>query len=478
MRKHVVIALAGCLSLTAVSFSQTNPQAPAQGQYSGAAGAAPLPSQNPFLGSVPEGQPSAGVLQLTLADALGRALRQNLGALLSSDNIIAARGEKWKQLSELLPNLTTATSVSAQQESLRARGINFPGAPAIVGPFGVFDTRAYLSQTILNLKSLDNQRAATQSLKAARYNYQAARDLVVLAVGNAYLQALASAARVETAQAQVKTAQRLYDRALDQQKAGTSPAIDTLRARVELQSRRQQLIVAANNLAKDKLALARIIGLPAGQNFDLADRVPYAALPAPDLDESLRRAHASRPDYQSALAQARAAELSRKAAAAEYLPALSVGADLGDIGVNPATSHGTFHVTGTLSLPVFQGGKVHGDVLRAESALRQSRQALEDLRGRIDYEVRTALLDLAAAAEQVEVARSSVELAEQTLQQAQDRFAAGVTDNLEVVQAQESVAAARENYISGLYAHNLAKVTLARALGIAEQGVKDYLKGK
>jgi outer membrane protein TolC len=154
-----------------------------------------------------------------------------------------------------------------------------------------------------------------------------------------------------------------------------------------------------------------------------------------------------------------------------------LGANFGDIGVNPATSNGTWQVNGSLNIPIFAGGKVHSDVLEADAALKEAQSRLGDLRGRIDYEVRTALLDLNAAAEQVEVARSSVDLSEQALTQSQDRFSAGVADNLEVVQAQESVASAHESYIQSLYAHNLAKVELAHAIGNAEEGVKRYLKG-
>jgi outer membrane protein TolC len=176
--------------------------------------------------------------------------------------------------------------------------------------------------------------------------------------------------------------------------------------------------------------------------------------------------------------QVRAAEHYRKGASAEYFPSVDMTADYGDLGINPGNSHGTFQVSGRLNIPIFQGGKVHADVLQAEATLRQNRARLENLRGQIEYEIRTALLDLEAADEQVQVARSSVELAEQTLTQARDRFAAGVTDNLEVVQAQESVAGAHESYISSLYAHNLAKIELVRAMGYAEQGVMQYLKGK
>ena len=192
-----------------------------------------------------------------------------------------------------------------------------PGLPTAVGPFGVFDTRAYLSQTVLDLRSLNQTHAATEGVKAAEYSYKDARDLVVLAAGNAYLKVLASAARVETAEAQVKTAQTLSDKTSDQQKAGVSPAIDTLRAKVEWQSRKQSLIAARNDLAKDKLTLARVIGLAMGQQFEASEQMPYDPLTKLDLDQSLARAYATRPDYQGAKAKLSAAEFSRKAAKAQ-----------------------------------------------------------------------------------------------------------------------------------------------------------------
>jgi outer membrane protein TolC len=440
----------------------------------------PSVQQNGFTGSVPETKLSTEPLPISFLDAIDRGLKQNLGLLLSGDNTLAARGAKWKELSNLLPNVVAKGEEDVQQTSLSALGLKIPiaGFPRVLGPFNYLDVRAFLDQSVFNWNYIQKERAAAQSLKAAAYSYQDARELVVLITGNAYLEAIAEAARVETAEAQVRTAQTLYDRSVDQQKAGVSPAIDTLRAQVELQSRQQQLIVARNDFAKQKLALSRIIGLALGQEFILTDKAPYDMLVPPTLEESLRRAYAARADYQAALAQARAAELSRRAASAELYPTFDLEGDFGDIGVNPGTSNGTFHVAGTLTVPIFQGGKTHADVLQAEAELRQAKARLEDLRGQIDNDVRTALLDLNAASDQVQVARSTVDLAEQTLTQAQDRFTAGVTDNLEVVQAQESVASAHENYISSLYAHNLAKVELARALGNAEQGVKQYLKGK
>jgi outer membrane protein TolC len=463
-----------------LAFGQTLGAYP---ETSGAPSGVAIPSaQGPFGGSVAPGKATNTVIPLSFKQAIDRGLQNNLGVLLQSDNTLNARGQKWNELSSLLPNLTAGVSENAAQINLAAEGLRFPSTgpfaaiPTIVGPFGFFDSRFYLTQTIFSWKAIERTRGAYDSERAAHFTYKDARDLVVLAVGNAYLQALAGAARVETAQAQVQTAQALYDKSVNQLDAGVSPAIDTLRSRVELQTRQQQLIVTRNNYAKQKLSLARAIGLPAGQEFSLSDKAPYAPLTALSLEENLRRAYDSRSDYQAALQQVRASQKLRNAATAEYYPTVDLAANYGDSGITPGNSHGVFAVAGTLRIPIFQGGKVHADVLQAEAQLRQSEQQLQNLHGQIDYDVRAALLDLNAAAEQVEVARSSVDLADQTLTQARDRFAAGVTDNLEVIQAQEAVASANENYISSLYAHNLAKVELARAIGFAEEGVKQYLK--
>src|SRR5262249_14763184 len=233
-------------------------------------------------------------------------------------------------------------------------------------------------------------RAAQQSEKAAQYTYEDARDLVVLVVGFNYLQAIADAARIETAAAQVKTGQALYDQANDRFNAGTSPAIDALRARVELQTREQQLIQARNDFAIQKLTLSRVIGLAPGQEFDLTDKSPYAPLEGITLDGALARAYAHRSDYQAALAEIRAMEFSRKAAEAGYIPSLSFAADYGVAGQHASSNHGIFDVRGTLNIPIFLGGSVHGDVVKAEAQLHQSRDRAENLRAQIDQDVRTA----------------------------------------------------------------------------------------
>jgi outer membrane protein TolC len=433
-----------------------------------------------FAGSVPA-KLVPGVIPLSLQDAINRGLKQNLGLLLSHADIGSARGQRWEQLSALLPHVTAAPYVDASKINLPEIGLSsFPGVtlPRSIGPFSYFDARAAVTQTLFDWKSVNATRAASQSLKSAAYTFKDARDLVVLAVGYVYLQAIADEARIETAEAQVKTAQALYDQAADQINAGTSPDIDGLRTKVELQNRQQQLIQAKNNLAIQKLTVARVIGLAPGQEFEFTDKSPYQAIEATSVDEVLGRAYASRSDFQAAMRDVRAAEFARKAAVAGYLPSLSFNADYGLAGSHPSTATSVADVRGTLSIPIFQGGSVHADVLQADARLEQSRERLENLRAQIDSDVRAALLNLQSSADQVNVARSNIDLAEETLVQSRDRFSAGVTDTVEVVQSEEAVASAHEQYISSLYNYNYAKISLVRALGIAEQGVKEFFKGK
>ena len=435
---------------------------------------------SPFSGSVPT-KLIPGVMPLSLQDAIARGLKQNLGLLISSTGIRSARGERWEQLSALLPNVTAAPAVVDSEINLGQLGFTSVSGlkiPVSIGPFSYFDARASVSQTLFDWKAINNTRAASQSLKSAEYSFKDARDLVVLAVGYTYLQAIADEARIETAEAQVKTAQALFDQATDQVDAGTSPEIDGLRAKVELQTREQQLIQARNNFAIQKLTVARVIGLAPGQEFEFTDKSPFQPFEGVTIDEALKRAYASRSDYLAAMTDVRAAEFSRKAAQAGYLPSLSFNADYGAGGTHPSTATQVFDVRGTLSIPIFQGGSVHGDVLQADARLEEARERLDNLRAQIDSDVRTALLNLQSASDLVKVARSNIDLAEETLAQSRDRFTAGVTDTVEVVQSQEAVASAHEQYISSLYSFNFAKISLARALGVAEESVKEYFKGQ
>ena len=437
--------------------------------------------QSLFQGSVPTGQATGTMLPLSLRDAIDRGLRYNLGLIESNQDTRAARAARLRSLNALLPNLTARLSSTVEQINLKALGFNFsvPGIPTIVGPFGIADARAYLSQDVFNWSSIKNWKSATESEEAARYSYKSDRDLVVLTVSEAYLLVISDGATVDSTRAQVETSRALHQRAVDQKRAGVIASIDELRAKVELQTQQQRLISAENQLAIDKLGLGRVIGLPNGQDFRLTDTIPYSPLTGISLDESLQRAYDTRADYLSAKTQVRSAELARQAAAAENYPTISLNTDFGDIGSpNFNTSHETFTFAASLNIPLFQGTRVRADKLQADSVLRQRRAELEDLRGKIDDQVRTAFLNLKSSSDLVAVAKSNIDLASQTLTQAQDRFSAGVTDNIEVVQAQESVASANQSYIASVYAYNVAKISLAQAIGIAEQSAMQYLGGK
>jgi len=448
----------------------------------GLSGSAVGQAQSPFFGSVPTGQATGTALELSLEEALERALKYNLGVIESDQNTRAARALRLRNLNALLPTLAMRVTGAVQQLNLKALGFNIPipipgvRIPSIVGPFSVADARAYFSQELFNWSDIKNLKSSSSSERAAQYGYKSDRDLVVFTAGNAYLLVISDVATVDSIRAQVQTAQTLYQNSVDQNEQGVIASIDVLRARVELQTQQQRLIAAENQVSIDKLSLARVIGLPNGQDFRLTDSVPYAPLESFTLDQALKRALLTRPDYASAQAQVRAAELTRQAAAAENYPSLSTATDFGDIGSpNFGSSHETFTFSVTLSVPVFQGSRVRADKLQADAVLHQRKAELADLEGKIDDQVRTAFFNLKSSSALVSVSKSNIDLANQTLAQAQDRFKAGVADNLEVVQAQESVASANQSYIASLYAFNLAKISLAQAMGAAEQSALQYL---
>ncbi len=455
---------------------------PSWGQ-TGIGGLSTLPSaeqvinrnQDPFAGSIPQGQAKGEVLDLTVEDSLDRGLKYNLGLYLAARVTEQSSAARLRALSDLLPVVNSSFSESNQKINLKQFGFTFPGFPESVGPFGLSDLRATGAWTVLDFHSINNIQAASQNVKAAQFTYRDARDTVVVAVGANYLLTIAQEWRVAATEAELKTAQALYELAEDQEKAGLAPNIDTLRARVQLQAQREALIQAQNDLEKQRIALARVIGLPVQQKFQLVNRVPYHPLPEMDIETAYARALQTRPDYQAALAALRAAQLSREAAWKQRLPSIGLAGEYGVLGYTLDGLAPNWTAAATLKIPIFEGGKVEADVRQADAILKQRQAQVDNLRGQIEQDVQDALLDLKAAAQQVEVAKLGQDLAEQALGQSQDRFAAGVTNNVEVVQAQQQLAAANEQYITSLYAHNIAKVLLARAIGNAEQAVKQYL---
>jgi outer membrane protein TolC len=470
------------LGLCAAVFAQTPPEALPPGVRATQLPLSGVPTQGASQGSVPSAQTPGAPLVISLDDAVQRGLKSNLGTVAYQQVLRRAEGQTTVDRSFLMPQLNTALTGVDTQTDLDALGfsvlkVNVPGFsfPTVLGPYHYFDLRAGVSQSILDATRLNTFRATRQNGKAMQFSAQDVRDLVALAVTSAYLQVVAGRARVESARAQVATAQATYNQAADFHNAGVSARIDVTRTQVELQTNQQRLTSVENDLAKQKIAFGRLIGLPPAQEFTLSDALPFAPLNDLTIDQALARATANRADLKAAEAQIHAAELTRRAAEAERLPTISVGADYGVIGVDPTNSHGTFNVTGSVRMPIWNGRRTHGDIEQADAALEQRRAEYQDLRGRIDAEIRTAFLDLNSAATQVSVADSSRKLAADTLQQSRDRFAAGVTDTVEVVQAEESVAAAEQDYIASLYSHNLAKATLARSMGQADQNIKEFL---
>jgi outer membrane protein TolC len=464
--------LLGLSAVASAGYGQATPQINgiAPSQASG-------PTAQSFQGSVTKGEATGQTLDLTLDDAMQRGLKNNLGVILSATQTAAARGQRLSQLQSLLPSVDGSFKDTVSQVDLPAEGLRIPGFPTIIGPFGFQDLRGSLSWSLVNVASLRNYLAARHNFTSSQLSAEDARDMVVLTVGNAYLLALADESQVSSVEAQVATSKVSLDQAVANHDAGTAPKLDELRAQVDYQSLQQQLIVAKNSFEKDKLALARTIGLPLAQSFNLADKVPYRPFDELDVEATIRQAHANRKDLAAMVEQVKAAEQQRKAATADRFPTLAFNGDYGDIGVNLSHSHGTGDATGTLSAPLFAEFALRGEAEVAQSTLDTDQAKLSDQNAQVDADIRDALLDIASAQKLVEVARSSMDLANEALKEAQDRYKNGVDDNLAVSQAEQSVAQADNQYVTSLYRHNVAKLSLARAMG-AGQSYQNYLGGK
>ena len=331
---------------------------------------------------------------------------------------------------------------------------------------------------MVNIAGLQNYIAAKHSFNATKFTAEDARDLVVLTVGNQYLICVADQARIDAVNAELKTSKLSFDQAVAAHDAGTSPRLDVLRAQVDYQNEQQTLISTTNQLAKDKIALARAIGLPLDQLFALTDTAPFKPLDNLDPDAAFAQAVATRKDLKAAEEQVRAGEAQKKAAVADQYPVASISGDFGDLGTTPGHSHGTFTATGQVSAPILQIARNRGEQRVADAGLEQTKARLSDQVQQVNADIRSSILDIQSAAKLVEATRSNVDLASEALSEAQQRFHAGVSDNLPVSQAQTQFEQANDQYISALYQHNVAKLSLARALGVAQTNYKDYLGGK
>ncbi len=463
------------------SVATPRPISPAEGTTNPSAQA--TQRQNPYLGSVPSKNTGTRI-ELSLKGALERGLRYNLGLIESNQASADVRAERLRALSALLPQLSAQGRQGYDSLSFKEIGLKLPpipglpALPATSGGFGFQDARVSITQSLYDAELRNHYHARKRDEQASILSIQDSRDVVVFAVGTAYMQVIASAARVETAKAQVASAGELDRQTANRVKSEVSPEIDSLRAQVERQSAEQRLTNATNQLEKDKLTLARIIGLAIDQEFGVTDPLSYHPLTGITNETATDDALRSRADLRSAEASVQAAAFTLRAQKAQRLPVVSVSADYGGAGANVGNFNHVYTVAGNISVPIYTGGRIHADVQQAQADLARREAEYEDLKGRVAYDVRVAWLDLSASNSSVQVAERNKVLADRALTQSQDRYTNGVTNYLEVVQAQEAVTAASENYIQTLFSYNVAMISFARAIGGAETRLSQLLGGK
>ena len=507
------LQVAGWLVLIAVGTRSASSQAPGSAGASGHSVATPLPlSGGPtqwgsaqasqtvtpngvstvnssvqvtgnLAGSVPGTDVPSGPIHLTLSEAVRRAIGSNLGPISASNAQSAARAERLRSLGNLLPSISLNASETVTQVNLAAYGLKLqapPGLnfsiPTIVGPYSYSQLQGALSQSVFDLVQRRNYQGSKSAEQAAAFSVKDTREMLVLAVAGTYLQTVALEARLGSQTAQVANAQAVYQQATTRKTAGTNAKIDVMRSLVQLQTQQQRLHPVEGDLRKQKLALARLIGLPQDRDLELTESLTGSETKTPDAASVIQAAMANRADLKALAAQVRTAELAVSAAQAERYPTASLSGNYGVIGPNPANTHGVFAVTAGVSMNLWDGGRIKADIQQAETTLRQRRAESEEYRSRVESEVRTALIELETAAGQLHLAATNRDYANETLTEARDRFGAGVSTTVEVVQAQEQVSSAENDYVSSLFSFNLAKVTLARATGQAETSLPDLFK--
>ncbi len=463
------------------SIATPRPINPAESTTNPSAQATQL--QNPYLGSVPS-KATGTTIQLSLQGAIERGLRYNLGVVESNQGAADVRAARLRALAALLPQLEARGRQGFDNISYKEIGLKLPpipglaGLPPTTGGFGYQDARIGFTQSLYNAPLRDQYRAQKSAEQASMLDAKDSRDVVVLAVGSAYLQVIASAARVEAIKAQLASALESDQLTAHRVTSEVSPEIDSLHAQVALQSAQQRLTNAVNQLEKDKLTLARVTGLAIDQKFVLSDPLSYHPLTGVTEEAATAEALRTRADLASAEASVRAAESNLLAQKAQRLPVISVSADYGAGGANLGNLSQVYSVSGNVSVPLYTGGRIRADIEQAHADLVRKQAEYEDLKGRIAYDVRVAWLDVGASESSVKVAERNRALAERALTQSQDRYANGVTNYLEVVQAQEAVAAGGDNYIESLYSFNIAAISLARAMGAAESRIQQFLGAK
>ncbi len=450
----------------------------------------PSSVNNPFYGSITVKPVSGETIQLSLDEAVRRGLENNLGLKESENSERSLQGQKLQALQQFLPTITLTADSGFYQHNLAAQGFG-PGVISqfakIFGgtlepgsfPFITRDTltegQLHFNQILFSGPVIAGWRAAGAATRAAHFAKMSARGEVVQQVATAYLHAVAAASEVDNAKALEQADQVLLNQAQAKHQAGTVSNIDELRARVQLESQEQALISAQAIVDKDLILLKREIGIDPGQSIILTDRAPYSELASQTPEEVRAVAYKNRQDYQNLQNQIVELRAVHAAYRSQRLPTLSFNGNYGITDVGGVGSHGTFLAQGTLSIPIFREARLRGDIESSQAQLDSANSQIEDLRGRIDQQVRSALLDVHASAQLVEVARSNVDLATRALSDETERVAAGVDDNLPLVTAQATLASAQSHLVESLYQYNVSKLALARAAGILEQQYRVYL---
>jgi outer membrane protein TolC len=459
--------------LLAAAIGLTSTLAPAQSTDS---------TSNPFLGSVSAGKATGEAVQLSLNQAVQMGMENNLGLRLQEQSQRSAEGQKLASIGSLLPDITAEAQTGVQQFNLVAMGFK----PSIAQAFGVTNfpllvkvdvTSAQLNfnQQLFSLPAIEAYRAEKANVQVAQLSTLMARGTVVLTVGTAYLQILADSAQVDNAQALLRADEVLVNQAKEELAAGTATHLDGLRARVQYQNQQQALLLAQNTLAKDKIALNRQIGLLPEQPIQLTDVSPYSQLAIMPVPDAMRIAYQRRKDYLSLQQQLRSLEFQRKAIRYKRLPSLSFNSNYGVTGETHGLYHGTFYAGGSINFPIFSEASQRGQQDVAQARLNNVLSQIADLRQQMEVQIRDSMLDVHAAQQLVDVARSNEDLASQSLDQATQRFQAGVDDNLPVVQAQATLASAQSQLVNSLFQYNLAKLNLARNTGVIESQYQSYL---
>jgi outer membrane protein TolC len=412
------------------------------------------------------------VLRLTLDQAVGLALKQNPTAQIAI--LTAAQSEQDKNIAraDLLPQASARISDEAQKVNLLAQfggKVALPGFPKTVGPFQLFSAGPSVSAPVFDLTLWRRYQAAQSTVNASKANSLSTREQVILLVVSQYIGTLRAVANVQASRSRVELAQALYDQAADLQKEGVGTGIDTLRANVELQNEKQRLIQGETDRETSLFGLSRLLNVDPRQSIELADSLSFFDTPQPEVEASMEAALGEREEWKALQSQIKAAEYQKKGAQDSRLPSVRFDGTFAYVGTSGNTTLPTYTYEGSVNLPLFTGGRIHAEVVRADLEIRKLEEQKDDLRNQIALDVKTALLNLRSARNEVQVANLGVQLSKEEVDQARDRFKAGVANNIEVIQAQDSLARANDNQIAALYRFNQARADVARSIGQMEK---------